>query len=120
MIRVLDDLPANVVGVEASGRVTDEDYDAVLVPAVTEKRAAQDRLRFLYVLDADFDGWTMGAMWEDAKLGLDDAKAWEKIAVVSDKDWLAHVVKAFGWMIPGEVRTFHLDELDAAKEWVAH
>jgi hypothetical protein len=59
-------------------------------------------------------------MREEAKLGLDDPKAWEKIAVVSDKDWLAHVVKAFGWMIPGEVRTFHLDELDAAKEWVAH
>jgi hypothetical protein len=119
VIRVLDGLPANVLGVEASGRVTDDDYEAVLVPAVREKRTAHDRLRFLYVLGDDFDGWTMGAMWEDAKLGLKDPKTWEKIAVVGDKDWLAHVVKAFGWMIPGEVRAFHLHELDAAKAWVA-
>jgi hypothetical protein len=27
MIRVLDDLPENVLGVEAIGKVTDEDYD---------------------------------------------------------------------------------------------
>jgi hypothetical protein len=119
VIRVLDGLSANVLGVEAIGKVTDEDYETVLVPAVREKRAAHERLRFLYVLGDDFDGWTMGAMWDDAKLGLKDPKAWEKIAIVSDKDWLTHVVKAFGWMIPGEVRVFQLGELDAAKEWVA-
>jgi hypothetical protein len=53
------------------------------------------------------------------RLGLKDPRTWEKIAVVGDKDWLAHVLKAFGWMIPGEVRAFHLDELDAARAWVA-
>jgi hypothetical protein len=58
-------------------------------------------------------------MWADAKLGLRDLKSWEKIAVVSDKDWVEHLVKAFGWMIPGEVRVFESDELDEAKEWAA-
>jgi hypothetical protein len=114
VIKVLDDLPANVLGVEASGRLTDQDYEAVLVPAVRDKRRAHDRLRFLYLLGDDFDGWTMGAMWEDAKLGLKDPKTWEKIAIVTGTDWLTHVVKGFGWMIPGEARAFQLDELDAA------
>jgi hypothetical protein len=119
MITVLDDLPENVLGVEATGRVTDEDYETVLIPAVREKRATYDRLRFLYVLGDDFESWSMGAMWEDAKLGIKDFKAWEKIAVVSDKDWLSHAIKALGWMIPGDVRVFGLDELDAARAWVA-
>ena len=58
-------------------------------------------------------------MWEDAKLGIGELKAWEKVAVVADNDWVHHMVKAFGWMIPGEVRVFALDNLDAAKSWAA-
>jgi hypothetical protein len=58
-------------------------------------------------------------MWQDAKLGGGDLRAWEKVAVVTDKEWVAHAVTAFGWMIPGEVRVFELDDLDAAKRWAA-
>jgi hypothetical protein len=28
-------------------------------------------------------------------------------------------VHALAWMIPGELKTFKLDELDKAKEWAA-
>jgi hypothetical protein len=117
LLRLLEDLPEHVLGVEATGTVSDADYENVLVPAVRERRRQHERLRFVYVVGEDFDGWTMGAMWEDAKLGLGDPKAWEKIAVVTDKDWLQHTVKALGWMIPGDVRCFGLDEIDEAKEW---
>jgi hypothetical protein len=116
MIRVLDDLPDNVLGVEASGTVTDADYESVLIPAINERQREGGPLRYIYVLGEDFEGWTMGAMWEDAKLG---GRAWEKVAVVTDKDWVTHAVKGLGWMIPGEVRVFGLAELDAAKEWAA-
>jgi hypothetical protein len=119
MIRVLEGLPANVVGVEASGTVTDEDYEDVLVPAVHARLEANEKVRFLYVLGEDFDGWSLGALWEDAKLGGRELKAWEKVAVVTDKEWLTHMVKAFGWMIPGDVRVFELSALDDAKAWVA-
>jgi hypothetical protein len=119
MITVLDNLPANVLGVEATGKVTDEDYEQVLIPAIRERRAADGKLRIVFVFGDDFDGWTFGAMWDDAKVGLDDPRAWEKVAIVSDKDWLRHTVKAFGWMIPGAVRVFGLDELDAAGAWAA-
>ena len=54
-------------------------------------------------------------MWEDAKLRLKDPKTWERSPSSATRTGSAHVVKAFGWMIPGEVRAFHLDELDAAK-----
>ncbi len=52
--------------------------------------------------------------------GGSELKAWEKVAVVSDKDWLKHTVKAFAWMIPGDVRVFGLDQLDDAKAWAAN
>jgi hypothetical protein len=119
VLRVLEDLPDHVVGVEATGKVTDDDYRNVLIPAVRARLDAHERVRFIYVLGADFDGWSLGAMWEDARLGLRDPKAWEKIAVVSDSDGVKHTIKALGWMMPGEVRVFGLGELAAAKEWTA-
>jgi hypothetical protein len=32
---------------------------------------------------------------------------------------MKHTIKAFGWMVPGEVRVFGLGELAAAKDWTA-
>jgi SpoIIAA-like len=119
VIRLLEGLPENVVGVEASGKVTDEDYENVLVPAVRQRIEETGKVRFLYVLGEDFDGWTLGAMWEDAKLGGSEVKAWEKVALVTDKDWLEPMVKAFAWMIPGEVRVFELSARADAAAWVA-
>jgi SpoIIAA-like len=51
--------------------------------------------------------------------GVKHWSAWERMAVVTDVDWLRHSMQMFGWMTPGEARLFTLDELDKAKEWVA-
>ena len=59
------------------------------------------------------------AMLEDAKLGARTFTAYDKIAVVTDATWLQRTVKAFGWMMPGEVRTFHVDALDEATGWIS-
>lgn len=119
MIRVIDGLPDNVLGVEATGKVTDEDYERVLAPAVEEKIAAHGKIRYVYVLGEEFEGWTLGGLWEDAKLGGGELGKWEKIAVVTDKDWIQHTVKGFGWMIPGEVKVFPVAELDDATAWAS-
>jgi hypothetical protein len=113
----MEGLPENVLGVEAIGKVTDEDYEQVLAPAVKALLEAHGKIRYVYVLGDEFDGWTLGGMWEDAKLGGSDLRAWEKIAVVTDKDWVRHAVKAFGWMFPGQVRVFALSELEDATAW---
>ena len=34
------------------------------------------------------------------------ATRWEKIAVVTDKEWLRHSVNIFGYLIPGEIKAF--------------
>ena len=120
MLTVIPDLPAGVVGVEAEGQVTAGDYEQVLVPAVDAARKAtpEGKVRMLYVLGSDFPGYTTGAAWEDAKLGLGQIRAWERIAIVSDADWLRRAVHGLGWMMPGEVQVFGMDERDAARTWV--
>jgi hypothetical protein len=120
MLKLIEDLPEDVVGIEAHGRVTTEDYERVLIPAVEAAKASSDdsRIRLLYVVAREFPDYTAGAAWEDAKLGLGHLRSWERIAIVSDADWLRHAVHGFGWLIPGEVKLFAVEERDSAREWV--
>ena len=116
MIRVIEDMPPGTVGLEADGKVTEDDYRDVLVPAV---RAALERgdVRLLFVLPDD-TSYSPGAMWADTKLWAANLRAWNRIAIVSDADWLEKGVKTFGWMMPGEVRVFDDDDVDDAKAWL--
>ena len=71
MIEMLSDLPDNVLGVEAKGEVTGGDYEQVLVPEIEERLARHDKIRLVYVLGEEFDGYSAGAMWDDTKVGME-------------------------------------------------
>jgi SpoIIAA-like len=118
MLEMLDGLPDQVLGFAAKGEVTAEDYRQLLVPAVESKLGTHRKLRLLYILGADFSGFTGAAAWEDAKVGMRHFTSFERIAVVSDIDWVRHMVKAFGFVVPGEVRVYDVDAADEARSWV--
>jgi hypothetical protein len=118
MIETIPGLPNPVVGVRLAGKVDKEDYEQTLIPAVNAMIEAHGKVRLLYVLDDDFDGYSLGAMWQDTKLGMGNFREWERIAVVTDADWLEKAVQAFGWVMPGEVRAYDDDDLEEARTWV--
>lgn len=118
MLRPLPDLPAGVIGFEAVGEIHADDYRDVLRPAV-DAAAAGGGVRLVYVLGGEFTGYSAGASWEDAKLGLGHLEAWRRLAVVSDHEWVGHMVGAVGWLIPGDVRTFALADRAAAARWAS-
>jgi hypothetical protein len=117
MIKVIENMPVGTVGLEAVGKVSEDDYRNVLLPAVSAALERGD-VRLLYVLGRDFESYSPGALWADTKLLAGNRKAWRKVAIVSDADWLENSVKAFGWLMPGEVKVFETDDLDDAKEWL--
>ncbi len=119
MIEVMTDLPERVLGLKASGEVTAEDYKTVLVPAVEEQLTRHKKVRLLYVFGEEFKGYTGGAAWEDAKVGMKHLTSFERVAVVTDVDWIENVIKAFGFAVPGEVRVFDDDDFEAARQWIS-
>lgn len=119
MIEQIPDLPENVVGFTAKGTVTAKDYETTIIPAVEAAFAGHTKLRFLYHLGEGFEGFEAGAMWDDAKLGLQHLKGWERVAVVSDVEWIKVSMRAFALAIPGHVRVFANHELDSARQWVS-
>lgn len=118
MIEQLSDMPPGVIGFEASGKLRAEDYRDVVLPAL-EAAAASGEVRFLIVMDS-FDGMSGGALWQDLKVGVHHLRAWKRVALVTDIEWMHHMTDLFGWMTPGETKTFSSAERDAAIEWVAN
>jgi len=119
MITIINDLPANVLGVSAEGKITGTDYETVLIPALEEKLKTNKKVRMLYQLGSDFTGFEMSAMMDDAKVGLKHISAWDRIALVSDHETINSFAKFFGHLMSCELRIFKNNELDAAKKWVS-
>ena len=121
MIDVLTDMPDGVTGIRVSGRLCGDDLRQ-FKPAM-ETLMNTDELRIVEVIASDYEGFGPGGLVEDMKLGLgalfQHRSSFKRIAVVSDKEWVVHTLHALAWMVPGEIATFGLDELERAKEWAA-
>jgi hypothetical protein len=117
MIEITSGTPDKLLVAVAHGKVTAEDYEKVLIPAVEARLKAHKKIRFLYQLDKDFSGFTAGAMWDDAKLGLGHLTAFEVIAVVTDVHWISDALKFFGVLMRCPVKAFTNDQLAEAMEW---
>jgi hypothetical protein len=119
MIQLIEGAPEGVLAFEAVGEVDAQDYEDVLKPAVEESLAGGAKLRLVFEIGPEFDRYTAGAEWHDMTLGFAHLTDWERVAVVTDHDWVRHGVKAFGWLMGGRLRVFDIDELRAALEWAA-
>lgn len=121
MIEVLSEMPEGVTGIRVSGRLGGDELRE-LKPAIQEAMNAGD-VRIVEVIEPDYEGFGPGGFVEDLKLGfgtvLPHHSAFKRIAIVSDKEWVAHTLHALAWMVPGELGVFGLDELERAKQWAA-
>lgn len=118
MIQILNDLPEHVIGFRASGKVTKEDYDKILMPAVYEQSKKFNKINFLLWLDTDISNYTFGAWVDDALVGLKHFTHWHKVAIVSHYRVIKRITNIFGHLVPGTYKGFQIVELDEAKKWV--
>ena len=117
-LKMIDGLPADVVGYEIVGTLTSKDYDEVLTPLIDSKLKEHDKLKIMVVLRDAFDGATPGAIWDDARLGFRHLTEFSKLALVSDLNWVRTSARIFGPLFPAHVHVFGLDEMDDAREWI--
>jgi hypothetical protein len=117
MIELWPDLPDNVLGLTAHGEVSARDYEETLIPAVEDLLARHEKIRLVYHVGADFTGFSAGALWDDAKLGISHFTAWERVALVTDLEWLATAAIATGLFLPSQVKVFPCEHLEEARRW---
>ena len=118
MIEHLKSFPGNVLAFVCHGQVTKQDYATVLIPAVEKALKEHDKVRLYYETAPDFSGIDPSAVWEDTKVGVSHLLRWERVAVVTDVEWIKQTMKFFSFMLPGELRVFPTREAAAARTWI--
>ena len=114
MLELIDGLPGNVVGIAVSGRLTMQDCQDVLVPAMQKSLKRHEKIRLYYELNSRFPG----AAWDEIDLGLEHASRCERVAIVTDIGWVRLTVKALRFLIPSEIRVFPPAQADEGRAWI--
>ncbi|CAN5597926.1 STAS/SEC14 domain-containing protein [soil metagenome] len=118
MMTLIEGLPADVLGIAASGKVTHSDYRDVLIPSA-EAMMAKGPIKMVYVIGADVTGFELEAMWDDGAFGARHWRDFSRVAVVTDHAWLRGTVSLFAPLFPSEVRLFTVADLPAANAWIS-
>lgn len=112
-------MPEGIIAVRGLGRVTRDDYRTVMDPAIERATAGGRKARLYLELGQEFEGYDASAMLADTSIGVGHWTSFDRIAVVSDTDWVRHAIHLFGPLIPGDVRVFRSGEAETARAWVA-
>ena len=118
MIEILPQSDGKTLGVRLTGEVTDEDYGKVFLPALDKLIKEYGKVNCVYYMDEDFEGWTLGAMWDGANFGMKHGNDFEKVAVVGGPRWAEWAMKLKAHFISAELNTFPRDKLDEAWSWI--
>src|SRR6266403_1567825 len=114
MLELIEGLPGNVVGIAVSGRLTVQDCQDVLVPAMQKSLKRHEKIRLYYELNSRFPG----AAWDELDLGLEHVSRCERVAIVTDIGWVRLTVKALRFLIPSEIRVFATVQADEGRAWI--
>ena len=118
MIEALSGFPDSILAFGCRGQVTKADYDTVIIPAAEKAAKAHGKIRLYYEIGKEFASIEPAAMWEDFKVGIGHLSHWERIAVVTDVDWIKFAAQAFGFLMPGKLRVFPAGGAEAARAWI--
>jgi len=118
MIEIMPETEDNILVVKATKTLTRQDYEDIFIPQLKLQIDKFGKIRVLIYLDDNFNGWELGAAWDDAVFGVQHRHDFEKVAVVSDKNWVEWATKFGAYFMDGQVATYSLVEFQKAVIWV--
>ena len=72
-----------------------------------------------YLIGAEAREVEGDAMSADTGFRVRHATSYERVAVVSDEDWVRPALRALSFLLPGKARGFRVRDLAEAKAWLA-
>lgn len=117
MFAIHEEEKPDIFAIEARGKLTKQDYDA-LIPRMLEAAREHGPLKVLISLH-DFEGWEPGALWEDIKFDVKHQDDFQKVAVVGEgklEKWGTKISNPF---FEAPVEYFEEGKEDAARRWLA-
>jgi hypothetical protein len=115
MFSINTDADRGYIEFTVDGDVHTADYEAA-VAAVDELLKGHDKLDVVEVIrgigSVDREVW-----WRDLDFHLHHHHFLRRAAIVTDRRWVAPVVRLFASFYPAEIRFFVEKDLDAARAW---
>jgi hypothetical protein len=118
MLKILDGTEGNIIGVRASGEVTDKDYSDVLIPKLDIIFKEHNKARLLYYTDDKFTGWKMENTLHSNSFNLLHKDDYEKVAMVGAPRWVELGIKLNSHLMKVEIKVFSSEELKEAWDWI--
>ena len=118
MFLIMPESEGKVIGLRATGKLTDQDYQEVLIPSLEALINQHGKVRLLCFIDEEFTGLEAGAVWDDAKFFLLHKDDVEKMAIAGGPKWIELIMKLFAPLMKGDVKTFSGDQLPEAWDWI--
>ncbi|HEY3899401.1 MAG TPA: STAS/SEC14 domain-containing protein [Chthoniobacter sp.] len=105
-----------VLEVDLHGRLTRRDFQE-FVPETEKLIARYGKIRLVVMLH-NFEGWDLGAMWEEIKWEAKHFNHVERIVILGDERWHQTMATLCRPFTTAAIRYFHLGELEEAYTWV--
>lgn len=102
---------------KATGILSAADYETRFQPQVEALIAKHGKINLVMYLDEMFEGWDLGAMWDDARFVMKHRHDFKRVAIVGAQAWFKWAYDVGAKFIDGKFHTFDLDDLNGAVAW---
>jgi hypothetical protein len=119
MLRRMKEMPAGTIGFEAVGEVEDDDWEETVEPELRRAISDGQKIRLLYLIGPEVREVESDAVTADTSFRARHATSFERVAVVSDEDWIRPALRGLSFLLPGKAKGFPVRDLEAAKAWLS-
>jgi len=119
VVEVIEEAPPGVLAFKAVGEVRFEDYRDVVEPATKAAIAAGRKIRVVFEVGPECTGYSAGAVWADAKIGLGELRHLKRCAIVTNHAWVRDSIKTVRWLAPSRIKLFDVGRMRDAMRWAA-
>lgn len=107
-----------IIEITLDGKVTESDYDQVITKLETFiQQQPEHKINILEIIK-NYDGMDWSVMAKGIKFDMEHRKNYQKCAVVSDSGWIGPVSRLFGVILSCDIRTFGMNQVEAARSWL--
>jgi hypothetical protein len=118
MFQIMPESEGKIIGLRATGKLTDQDYQEVLIPSLETLINQHAKVWLLCFIDEEFAGLEAEALWDTAKFFLPHKDGFEKMVIVGGPKWIELIMKLFAPLMKGDVKTFPSDRPPRAWRWI--
>lgn len=115
-VELREEASGRVLVVKLSGKLIKADYEH-FVPEVERLIRQHGRARLLVEMH-DFQGWTVGALWEDIKFDWKHFSDIERLALVGERKWEAGMAAFCKPFTRATIRYFDQARAEEAMNWL--